>query len=309
MTSLGCLTPDHFGKLLHRDGVILQAGPFRLSVRTSLQEVRPALHQLYADFPFLGDDWADYHGSLRPVWGPRRYLKPQIQFLFDGAAPFFPFPRDSGLPLLEWGLNWCIYNHAHHYLLLHAAVVERDGKAILLPGTTGAGKTTLCAALIGAGWRLFSDEIAALDLATGLVWPVVRPLCLKEKAIELVQERVPHAVFGPVFHGTRKGRLSHLRPPAEAVHRMTEPAEPAFLIFPAYRAGADARLDAMPGGRAFLAAATSAFNYHVLGAEGFEALARLIDACAAYAFSYSSLDDALAIFDQLIPRSKRTLAA
>jgi hypothetical protein len=45
--------------------------------------------------------------------------------------------------------------------------------------------------------------------------------------------------------------------------------------------------------------ADNCFNYQVLGARGFTALGALIDASDAYTFRYSSLPDAMALFERL----------
>ncbi len=51
---------------------------------------------------------------------------PKCNFGVDEEKPFAPFPRDTALPFLEWGINWCVATHAHHYLMLHAGVVEKE---------------------------------------------------------------------------------------------------------------------------------------------------------------------------------------
>ena len=43
----------------------------------------------------------------------------------------------------------------------------------------------------------------------------------------------------------------------------------------------------------------NAFNYMVLGEQGFEALGDLVSACDCYDFQYSDLEDAMAAFDTL----------
>lgn len=50
------------------------------------------------------------------------------------------------------------------HVALHAGAVERDGAVLVLPGASGAGKTTLTAALMQAGWSYLTDEIVAIDL-------------------------------------------------------------------------------------------------------------------------------------------------
>ena len=50
--------------------------------------------------------------------------------------------------------------------------------------------------------------------------------------------------------------------------------------------------------------AENAFNYSVLGGEGFAALAGVIDGCDSYNFTYSKLDDAIDIFSRLAPPAR-----
>lgn len=61
---------------------------------------------------------------------------------------------------------------------LHAAVLEHKGRAILLPGPSQRGKSTLALALRGLGCRVYSDEYAPLDLE-GRIVPFPRPLQIR----------------------------------------------------------------------------------------------------------------------------------
>jgi len=69
------------------------------------------------------------------------------------------------------------------YLLLHASVVERDGRALLMTGISGAGKSTLAALLGARGWRLMGDEFALVDPKTGMIHAFPRLVSLKNDAI------------------------------------------------------------------------------------------------------------------------------
>lgn len=60
-------------------------------------------------------------------------------------------------------------------VLVHAGVVARDGRALLLPGPSGSGKTRLVEALLRRGADYLSDELALLD-HQGRVHPWARPL-------------------------------------------------------------------------------------------------------------------------------------
>jgi hypothetical protein len=64
-------------------------------------------------------------------------------------------------------------------LFVHAGVVGWQGQAILIPGRSFSGKTTLVKALVEAGATYYSDEFAILD-QQGLVHPYALPLSLRD---------------------------------------------------------------------------------------------------------------------------------
>jgi predicted ATPase len=68
--------------------------------------------------------------------------------------------------------------HAAPQVFVHAGVVECCGRAIVLPGSSHAGKTTLVRALVAAGASYSSDEYAVLDL-DGHVTPFAKPLSVR----------------------------------------------------------------------------------------------------------------------------------
>ena len=282
--------------------VVLQTGPFRFRVSSAEPGVASAVRVVYADFPSDhrgATGFIDFHVSVERVRGPRQWLRPIVNFALDGHIPFKPLPADHAFALLEWGMNWCIATQAHHYLLIHAAVLERHGHCVILPGEPGAGKSTLTAALALSGWRLLSDEMTVVDRDDGLIAPLARPISLKNESIEIIRRRFPGAVFGDVAHDTHKGTVSHLKPPADSVARMHEKGRARHVVFPRWSAGAATRLVPRAKADAFMHLATHAFNYSLLGRLGFELNAALIDACDCWHFEYSDLDDALRVFEEL----------
>lgn len=301
-------TQPELAKTLKGDGLYFQTGPFVIRLRTTLNELVDDFAFLYGDYPVVqGHDQklADYHVRMQRPGGLRRWLKPQVQFLLDGATTFYPFPLKLALALLEWGLNYCVFSEAHQYLIFHSAVVERNGNAMILAAPPGSGKSTLCAAMIHHGWRLFSDEIGLLRREDGTLTPNPRPVNLKSGSIPIIRDYAPQAQFGPELPDTRKGTVAHIRPPTDSVRRAGETATPAWVVFPQYQAGASTRLQPLKKSRALLQLAHSAFNYNLLGVQGFEMLANLIDRVGCYQFTYSSLDEALKLFESLDPPQSR----
>ena len=71
-------------------------------------------------------------------------------------------------------------------LLFHAGAVERDGRVVMVLGVSGKGKSTLTAALVQRGFRYLSDEIVAVDIATGEVRPYPKALDLHPGSLDLL---------------------------------------------------------------------------------------------------------------------------
>jgi HprK-related kinase A len=201
--------------------------------------------------------------------------------------------------MFEWAINWSVFTRPNQYLMLHAGVVERGGKALILSGRPGAGKSTLTAALVLGGWRLLSDEVAVIPPGTRNLLPLPRPVSLKEGSIDLVRRRSPDAVIGPLTYGTKKGTVAHLKPPVDSVERAREPAIAAWLVFPWFGAGYETTLQPISRATALLRAGHEAFNYSMLGAAGFETLADLVDGMTCYDLPFSDLDAALEALEAL----------
>jgi HprK-related kinase A len=283
-----------------RQGLCFKVGAFNVSLTTAIIGVVNHLNSLYGAYQLVDkDEFIDFHVDLSAPSKLRRYFRPQVNFYFDGYLPFKPLPYAQAAAFFEWGLNWCIANHSNHYLIIHAAVVERNGLAFIFPGTPGSGKSTLCAALVCSGWRLLSDEMTLLSMADGKIYPVPRPVSLKNQSIDVIQQFDPGAEFGQIVNGTAKGSISHMCVPEQSIQLSNQPAVPSKLIFPKYIPDSETELTPLSKGRAMLDAAENAFNYSVLGVHGFEKLAEMIEQCDCFEFKYSKLEEAIALFSAL----------
>lgn len=275
--------------------VSFRTGPFAVSLVT---DYPPLLDTFAALYPgtLIDPESAihSFHVRVQRSPGVRRWWRPQVGFYVDEGTPFEPYPRDHAFPLLEWGLNWCIAMRAHQFLMLHSAVVEREGGALILPALPGSGKSTLCAALSLQGWRLLSDEFGLCDLLASRVVPLPRAVPLKNASIAIIRAFSHDAYLGPVFPKTRKGDVAHLRPPGDSLLRQTEPAEPRWIVFPQFSRGCAVEFKRIPKSQAFVRLAQNSFNYAFLRGDGFDALTRLVNRCNCFSLVYSSLDDALA---------------
>jgi hypothetical protein len=82
---------------------------------------------------------------------------------------------------LEKALTIALQQQRPELLFLHAAALQREGRACLLAGESGSGKSTTCWGLLHHGFRYLSDELAPVDLGSGQVLAYPHALCLKQR--------------------------------------------------------------------------------------------------------------------------------
>jgi len=174
----------------------LKVGHFNVCLSSSVPTVADHIFRLYDHYDLIDDEqFIDFFVSLATPNTIHRFFRPQINFSFDGYSPFRPLPYSHASALFEWGLNWCIASQSQQYLIIHAAVVEKNNQAFIFAGTPGSGKSTLCAGLVCRGWRLLSDEMTLVSLADGLIYPVPRPVSLKNQSLDVIKQFSPDALI------------------------------------------------------------------------------------------------------------------
>lgn len=298
---IGDLEPAQFLGLLSGPGLGLQMGPFAVRVRARAAALEGWLQQLYADYPLLeANRHYGFHVDIRDRWHwlprPRR----MVRFLVDGRAPHDDLPAAQALPVLEWGINLVVALRYHCFLMLHAAVVEKQGRALVLPAAPGSGKTTLCAALVHRGWRLLSDEFGLVRPGTTAFVPLPRLMPVKNESIEVITRFAPDARWGPVIENTRKGTIRHLQPPAGSIALAQQVAPVGWVVFPRWQRDAALLLQQVAPAEGFMQVAANAFNYEMLGHDGFTTVRSLVDAAGCYTLDYGRLDDAVVALDGLV---------
>jgi len=291
----------HLAHALAGPGLGLDFGAARARLRSELPELPALLQTVYGAF-LLEDPEGLFDASvrLRRVGGLRTWMRPQIELLCDGVRDFEPFPADTPLPLLEWGTNYGLATRLYCYLLLHAGVVERGGRAIVMPAMPGSGKSTLTAALSLRGYRLLSDEFGVVRLADSRLLPLLRPVALKNASIDVIAAMSPASTMGPRYPKTHKGTVAHLAPLPAHVEARHVPADPALVIFPRFVASTAVELEPVSRARAFARLAVNAFNYDALGPDGFDALASLVRASSCWTMHYGDLDGAIRAIGELL---------
>lgn len=282
---------------------ILDVGAARLAVRSPVASFHDHLDQVYPHHPVIADtQFADARVALLPRSG-LRIGRREVVLWADSQSPFESYPYDAGLPLFEWGSNFLLSQRLNAYLLLHAGVVARNDRAVILPAAPGSGKTTLTCALHLAGWRFLSDEFGVLDMERACLLPMVRPAPLKNESIEVIRQR-PGAVLGPLFPKTRKGDVAHFVPDKNSFLARHTPAQPALVVFPRFVAGSPLICQPLPRADAVLRLGRNSFNYQALGPTGFQAVVALAKQTTAWELVFGDLDAAIAQIESLLVMSR-----
>lgn len=183
-----------------------------------------------------------------PGWKPARSKSPEEEFslvrarsrqrraawrLFRGSERIAQASNAGELlKHLESWLRLTVAIRSRQRIFVHAGVVGWRGRALLLPGRSHSGKTTLVAALVRAGATYFSDEYAVLDDA-GRVHPFAKPLSIRRRDGTAARKYPVEALGGRAATRSLPVRLvavTRYRPGARWRPRTLSPAEGLFAL-------------------------------------------------------------------------------
>lgn len=145
----------------------------RVQVETACRDAYPVLNSYI--LPSLRRESCVDHPDLR-ICVDR--VDNQYRLLADGVPVALADQAISLVPSLIHALDEAVLEHMTTLRALHAGVVLWNGRALLLPGASHAGKSSLVAELLRRGATYFSDEYALID-ANGRVHPHPRPLLVR----------------------------------------------------------------------------------------------------------------------------------
>jgi hypothetical protein len=138
---------------------------------------------------------------------------------------------DLALEVLDSQFRVYVGEKSPDAIFVHAGVVAHRGRAIVLPGVSFVGKTTLVAALVRAGATYYSDEFALID-ERGLVHPYAKPLSIRGDDYRQTDHAVDHfgGVAGDEPLPVGAIIVTSYRPGAEWQPRRLSPGEAAMAL-------------------------------------------------------------------------------
>ncbi len=159
----------------------LSAFGVRAGVRVNVSGLLPRV------LPLLPPGWTKSHRviverlySLVVAQGCERAGMRRLHMLYaDTMTVARDAALDQVLAALETDLHRYTAEATSDMTFLHAGVVGWQGRAMVFPGRTLSGKTTLVREMLRLGATYYSDEFAVVD-NFGLVHPFARPLGIRE---------------------------------------------------------------------------------------------------------------------------------
>lgn len=103
--------------------------------------------------------------------------------------------KDFKFDALESQLRLTVAEFAENFVFLHAGAVAYRKKAIIIPGVSFSGKTTLVAELSKRGLEYYSDEYAVID-KKGLLHPFAKKLSVRGIIDDYTQVDIPVEELG-----------------------------------------------------------------------------------------------------------------
>jgi hypothetical protein len=233
---------------------------------------------------------ADFHDQGLLRWDNRRgrmeaYLVEPEALHPDILGSFFHF----GLAELL---------RAQGLYTIHATALEKGGRAVLIPGSSGRGKTTCCISLLRAGYRCLSDDHPLLrENGAGLeILTFPEKIDVTENSIEFFPEL--KEAKGRLTQGVQK---RNFLPEEIYPHALTESGKPALLLFPLVVDAPESRVEPLPKNRALeeiMRQGLLVLDKEVAGRQ-FVTLARLAEQTPCYRLYFG--EDVLAL-PQLVDR-------
>ncbi len=160
--------------------------------------------------------------------------------LNDGKEVHFDTPRPNESAEIHYLLHTTCMSGIliqRHMIALHGNMLAHDGKAIVLMGHPGAGKSTLTAALYQSGLQVLGDDLIALSVLNGTAWahPGNCQISLLPDALGLLgipQEAVSHEPDSSNKYALPTNRVTSANLPAKAIFLLQPEARNDIVISP-----------------------------------------------------------------------------
>jgi len=260
---------------------------------------------LRADDPTLVRDVTRlYEGCIAPGRAQHRFTlgrragsgSANVNLALDNDLVLRDVPLGLAVAHLVWAVNRGVVEETSNRLLLHAAAAERDGEVVVLAGPRGAGKSTLVAALVRAGFRYVTDETVAVEPSTLTIEPYPKPVALDHGSEALLPDLHPEFESAPGTTAQRLVSPRGIRSDAVA----SSGGVPSIVILPSHRPTHATAAHPITRAEAAVALATHSFNFSSFGPGALGVVAAVVRRSRCYRLDVGTLDSACRLVTDLL---------
>ncbi|SDP78693.1 hypothetical protein [Desulforhopalus singaporensis] len=187
--------------------------------------------------------------------------------------------------LMSKVIHYCI-NDSSHYLSIHAAAFDIEGRGVLFPGKSGSGKSSLAAWLTLQGYHYFTDELVMLS-KNGEMHPLTRPISINKSSWPLLS---PHAtrIQNGVVAGQRGFMVAHRN-----LNSQWEKRDVTLntIVFPQYQPTERAVFEPISQGQAFFRLLENYIKARDFHEFSISELASLVRGVETFRLCYSKLEE------------------
>ena len=192
-----------------------------------------------------------------------------------------------------------LVNHARDGIALHGGGLIWNGKTVLLPGKSGAGKSSLTAWLTSAQCTYLTDELIFIPLdGQGEVHYLTRPICLKPGSVPLIEPLLQARQRDLIMKDDHGAIIPYrfLNPDSSTAHR-----PPSLIILPDFNPDSKPELEKVSKAQLSTLLMACHVNARNLAEHGFRNIVEIARSTPAYRLRYRSFDDVEDMIGKILP--------
>jgi hypothetical protein len=241
-----------------------------------------------------------------PAFLPRTGTRKKTQAVhiqMNGRIRYRHVPVRELAPFVEWIINSLVVRSSRgqdRYCLIHAGVVAKGRKGVLICGRSGSGKSSLSLALMYRhGYQYLTDEIACWDTHTEKIIAYPKSIMLKERGFLRFQETYPK-IHTQMWDSKRfSHNVCFFNPTTNAPSRIRKTARIHMVIFPRYRERERLCVSSTPKAQALLNLQKERFDSIGFGRGDFDKLSGLLRGASVNKILYHNVFEAADMIDTL----------
>lgn len=157
-----------------------------------------------------------------------------VRVMIDSAEEFGTLHTGVLLSHLLIEINQRAVGATPQHLALHAGTVRQPpaagGRAVIFPGQSHSGKTTLISQLALDGWGFIADEVSAVDTTARSVVPYGKPVALRPASVTLLKPSIERLRSS----GSRFELDERFVPPRDLGDVVCSPTKLGAVVFPTF---------------------------------------------------------------------------